>query len=278
MVCSRRLCLLPPTTMMGATLPAVARWVKTTPRGVSWLGYFYAGNTTGAVFGCLAAGFYLLRVYNVKAATFLAVALNVVGAAGAFALARRRPHSLVRAGDEAPASAPAPSAAAAWVVYLVIGLSGVTALGAEVIWTRLFALLLGATTYTFSIILAVFLIGIGLGSSAASFVQHRSTHPLRALGVVQLLLVGAIAWAHWNVAAALPYWPVNPPAGHRSLVSVPDRSRPRAVGDLAGRLPLGRQLSAGARGGRLDERRRQPRRRPPLCRQHAWGRSSARWR
>jgi spermidine synthase len=204
------LCLLPPTTMMGATLPAVARWVKTTPRGVSWLGYFYAGNTTGAVFGCLAAGFYLLRVYNVKAATFLAVALNVVGAAGAFALARRRPHSLVRAGDEAPTGAPTTSASAAWVVYLVIGLSGVTALGAEVIWTRLFALLLGATTYTFSIILAVFLIGIGLGSSAASFVQHRSTHPLRALGVVQLLLVGAIAWAHWNVTAALPYWPVNP--------------------------------------------------------------------
>ncbi len=204
------LCLLPPTTMMGATLPAVARWVKTTPRGVSWLGYFYAGNTTGAVFGCLAAGFYLLRVYNVKAATFLAVALNVVGAAGALALARRRPHTLVRAGDEAPASTSATSPTAAWVVYLAIGLSGVSALGAEVIWTRLFALLLGATTYTFSIILAVFLIGIGLGSSAASFVLPRSANPLRALGIVQLLLIGAIAWAHWNVAAALPYWPVNP--------------------------------------------------------------------
>ncbi|HEY6477726.1 MAG TPA: hypothetical protein VI456_14190, partial [Polyangia bacterium] len=204
------LCLLPPTTMMGATLPAVARWVKTTPRGVSWLGYFYAGNTTGAVFGCLAAGFYLLRVYNVKVATFLAVALNVVGAAGAFILARTWPHTVVRAGDEAPASAPATVPAAAWVVYLVIGLSGVSALGAEVIWTRLFALLLGATTYTFSIILAVFLIGIGLGSSAASFVLHRSVNPLRALGLVQLLLIGAIAWAHWNIAAALPYWPVNP--------------------------------------------------------------------
>ena len=206
------LCLLPPTTMMGATLPAVARWVKTTPRGVSWLGYFYAGNTTGAVFGCLTAGFYLLRVYNMKTATFFAVALNIVGAAGAFVLARRRPHVVVRAGDEAPVGAgvPSPSPAPAWVVYLVIALSGVTALGAEVIWTRLFALLLGATTYTFSIILAVFLIGIGLGSSAASFVLHRSTNPLRALGVVQLLLVGAIAWAHWNVAAELPYWPINP--------------------------------------------------------------------
>jgi spermidine synthase len=203
------LCLLPPTTMMGATLPAVARWVRTTPRGVTWLGYFYAGNTTGAVFGCLAAGFYLLRVYNVSTATFIAVALNVVGAAGAFALARMEPSITAGADSDRAAVRPTPHGAA-WIVYLTIGLSGVSALGAEVIWTRLFALLLGATTYTFSIILAVFLIGIGLGSSSASFVVRRSSNPLRALGVVQLLLIAAIAWSHWNISSALPYWPVNP--------------------------------------------------------------------
>ena len=53
-------CLLPPTVLMGATLPAIARWVKTDPEGVSWLGFFYGGNIAGAVFGCLLAGFYLL--------------------------------------------------------------------------------------------------------------------------------------------------------------------------------------------------------------------------
>ena len=46
-----------------------------------------------------------------------------------------------------------------WVVYLAIALSGASALGAEVIWTRLCSLLLSGTIYTFSIILAVFLIG-----------------------------------------------------------------------------------------------------------------------
>ena len=50
-------------------------------------------------------------------------------------------------------------------VYFVIALSGLCALGAEVIWTRLLSLSLGATVYTFSIILAVFLAGIGIGSS-----------------------------------------------------------------------------------------------------------------
>ena len=36
------ICLLPPTFLMGATLPAIARWVESTPKGVSWLGVFYA--------------------------------------------------------------------------------------------------------------------------------------------------------------------------------------------------------------------------------------------
>ena len=45
--------LLPPTLLMGATLPAVARWVETTPQGVSWLGFFYGGNIAGAVLGSL---------------------------------------------------------------------------------------------------------------------------------------------------------------------------------------------------------------------------------
>ena len=63
---------------MGATLPAVSRWIETTPEGVSWLGSFYAGNIAGAVSGCLAAGFYLLRVYDMTTATYVAVALNVV--------------------------------------------------------------------------------------------------------------------------------------------------------------------------------------------------------
>jgi spermidine synthase len=38
--------------------------VETTPRGVSWLGYFYGGNLAGAVVGSLLAGYYLLRVYD----------------------------------------------------------------------------------------------------------------------------------------------------------------------------------------------------------------------
>src|SRR6266487_6285993 len=77
-------CLLPPTLLMGATLPAVSRWVETTPRGVSWLGFFYGGNIGGAVIGSLLAGFYLMAVYDTTVATLVAVRLNATVAALAF--------------------------------------------------------------------------------------------------------------------------------------------------------------------------------------------------
>jgi len=57
--------------------------VETTPKGVSWLGFFYGGNIAGAVVGSLLAGFYLLRVYDSAIATYAAVALNMAVAAGA---------------------------------------------------------------------------------------------------------------------------------------------------------------------------------------------------
>src|SRR5829696_8328787 len=76
--------LLPPTLLMGATLPAMSRWVEYTPEGVSWLGFFYGGNIGGGVIGSLAAGFYLLRMFDVATATAAGVILNLTVAAIAF--------------------------------------------------------------------------------------------------------------------------------------------------------------------------------------------------
>ncbi len=66
---------------------------------MSWLGWFYAGNTVGAVIGCLLAGFWLLRVFVVTTSTLVAVALNAIVAAAAWALARVAPHERVTTGD-----------------------------------------------------------------------------------------------------------------------------------------------------------------------------------
>jgi spermidine synthase len=207
------LCLLPPTLLMGATLPAIARWVKATPEGVSWLGFFYGCNIAGAVFGCLLAGFYLLRVYDAAVATYVAATLNLSVALIALLLAGRTVHQ-VPVGRASPHDVPMASEDArptgAGIVYVVIGLSGLSALGAEVVWTRNLSLLLGGTVYTFSIILAVFLTGLGIGSSIGSVISRHSPRPRAALGGCQLLLMGAIAWAAYALAKSLPYWPIDP--------------------------------------------------------------------
>ena len=199
--------LLPPTLMMGATLPAAARWIRATPEGVSWLGFFYGSNIVGAVFGCLLAGFYVLRVYDMSTGTFVAVALNAAVAITAWTLAAVVPYS-ARAEPHTAAAAEPPRGT--MTVYLAIALSGMGALGAEVVWTRLLSLMLGPTTYTFSIILAVVLIGLGIGSAVGAWLTRRMQRPRLALGWAQLLLIAAIAWTAAMITRSLPYWPINP--------------------------------------------------------------------
>ncbi|MDQ3171249.1 MAG: fused MFS/spermidine synthase [Acidobacteriota bacterium] len=198
------ICLLPPTLLMGATLPAVARWVETTPKGVSWLGFFYGGNIAGAVIGALLAGFYLLRVHDVMIATFAAVALNLIVGAAALALAKSAPFA------PPPAGAAVTRALDPWPIYVAIGISGMTALAGEVLWTRLLSLLFGATVYTFALVLAVFLTGLGIGSSAGSAVAERLVRPRLVFGWCQVLLVLAITWTSYVLSAWMPYWPINP--------------------------------------------------------------------
>jgi spermidine synthase len=236
-------CLFPATVLMGATLPALARSVDTTPRGVSWLGLFYGATTLGAVFGCLLTGFYLLRFHDMHTAAHVAAALNGIMALGAFSLSspcRRRVDggarlSLAWTGwvgkfwRRAECNCDLPSATAppdrlswdtdprcvvpgagAGLVCLTIASSGLCALGAEVVWTRLLSLMLGPTVYTFSIILAVFLSGLGIGSGIGSFLAQSSLHPERVLGACQLLGSAGIAWAAFLMTKSLPYWPINP--------------------------------------------------------------------
>lgn len=202
------ICLLPPTLLMGATLPAISRWVESTPEGVSWLGFFYGGNIGGGVLGSLLAGFYLLRVYDLGIATYVAVVVNITVAVLALVIAGASPAAEREASgrDEAP-QAPV---ASAWAIYVAIALSGATALSSEVIWTRLLSLLFGGTVYTFALILSVFLFGLGIGSSLGSAIGRAAARPRAALGWCQMFICGAITWSAYMLTQSMPYWPVNP--------------------------------------------------------------------
>ncbi len=221
------ICLLPPTLLMGATLPAISRWVKANPEGMSWLGFFYGGNIAGGVLGCLVAGFYLLRVHDMAIATYAAVVLNGAVALIALALARltayepapgailtnprsREPKDPRTHGPTDPRTQEPTDSSGNWAIYTAIALSGFTALGSEVLWTRTLSLIFGATAYTFSLILAVFLFGLGIGSSIGASIAARVERRRLALGWCQMLLCAAMAWTSYMLTDSLPYWPINP--------------------------------------------------------------------
>jgi spermidine synthase len=214
-------CMLPPTILMGASLPAIARWVElahgTTSQGVSWWGFLYGGNTAGAVFGCLFAGFYLLRIYNTATATYVAMAINLAVAVVSYMVGQASAcgPDLSDPPAERPARGPAADQGSAphlehWPVYLTIALSGATALAAEVVWTRLLGMMLGATVYVFSVILAVFLTGLAFGSAAGAWLVKRIRNAHLALAVSQLALMLGIAWTAYMIADSLPYWNASP--------------------------------------------------------------------
>jgi spermidine synthase len=200
------ICLLPPTIFMGASLPAAARWLETSQEGVSWMGLLYGANTAGAVFGCLLASFYLLRKFDSTRASLAAAAINIAVALISLLLARLSPHT-TPANPSPKSSADTPTN---FPIYTAIALSGASALGAEVVWTRLLGLLLGGSVYVFSLILAVFLIGMGIGSLVGSLALRGTARPRIALGCCQLALAAAIAWTAWTLSDSLPYWPINP--------------------------------------------------------------------
>jgi spermidine synthase len=191
-------CLLPPTVLMGATLPALSRTVGKAANGVSGLGFLYGTNIAGAVSGCVAAGFYLLREYDVATATYAACSVNVLVAGIALVLGVVRPHqplTPVTQNNSAKPGSPGNS------VHAAIALSGLCALAGEAVWTRTLGLQFGASVYALSIILAVFLTGLGIGSGIGSLLGCTVARPRLARGWWPFVLAGALARCSYTMTA-----------------------------------------------------------------------------
>ena len=95
-------------------------------------------------------------------------------------------------------------------MYWAIAISGLCALGAEVVWTRILALMLGPTTYTFSIILGVFLVGLGLGSGGGfSIWPTRKARPACGWGSARSFFASPLPTPHSCCPSSLPYWAGN---------------------------------------------------------------------
>ncbi len=216
------LLLLPPTTLMGATLPILARHVIRTPAELGFLGTrvgaLYAANTIGAVAGAGGAGFYLLPLYGQRATYLTAVIADVVLAvaiAGALVWRRRHPLSedptlatLAELEIAVPGRAPPPppeplSPRARRGVLVAVGLSGGIAMSLEVLWSRALALVIGSSIYSFTLVLVVFLLGLSAGAAWIGRPAARAKRPLAALGIV-FLGVGMSVAATLRVIDDLP--------------------------------------------------------------------------
>lgn len=171
-----------PTTLMGGTLPALVRFVARSEDETSrQLSFLYAFNTFGAVTGVLLAGFVLLSALGVTSTLVVAAAMSTAVGSAALLLDRRAAASpstpaLAPARPEAVPVAPAPvgrDALARRLTLLGIGVSGFCALGYEVLWTRMLALVVGTSVHSFAIMLVAFLAGIGIGSHAFGVLGRR---------------------------------------------------------------------------------------------------------
>jgi spermidine synthase len=189
--------LLPPSFLMGGTLPMMGQHVIRDRARLGTAGSaLYAVNTAGSAAGALAAGFVLPPLLGLVGAYLLAVAVDLAVGVTCLLLA-------------APAPAPAPDGPAprppardpsllaplpAWLVWGVAALSGVATLAVEVLWTRLFSQVLQNSAYTYALVLTSFLLALALGAALAGLLaRQRRIAPEQVLGGLLLFAAAATA-------------------------------------------------------------------------------------
>ncbi|HEY7784884.1 MAG TPA: fused MFS/spermidine synthase, partial [Pyrinomonadaceae bacterium] len=171
------LMLLVPTTMMGATLPILAAALLRSPafRSTS-VTRLYNCNLFGAILGTLAAGFFLLPTLGVRGTIYTAALLNVLIALVAIISDREKivPAEVSkRDGEEDVVVKPLVTKIEEQKFWLFAAfVSGFVTISSQVAWTRVLTMIIGSSTYAFSIVVALFLIGLAAGA----YVVGRSDH------------------------------------------------------------------------------------------------------
>jgi spermidine synthase len=203
------LLLVPPTIMMGATLPVLSKVFldgksEHTGRALSVL-YFI--NTAGAVIGTVAAGFFLLQLMGIRLLLLACGLVNV----GIFLLAYRMSTHL-QEGLQRPELAlhlqenhvvHGRWSSNALLANTALFLSGLSALVYEVVWTRILTLVIGSSIYAFTIMLATFLTGIALGSAIVGRFSDNRTYGIGHLALCQVL-IGVFAIVTASIFGVLP--------------------------------------------------------------------------
>lgn len=202
------LVLIVPTTLMGGTLPALVKYLARSEKIGMNIALPYAVNTLGAVTGCLVTGLFALYYFGVNATVYLAGVIDIV--IGALVLVLYR-NSRLSAVEEKPLVPVPPPSAGLFsrkqlnaVIISAFFLSGFASLAYEVLWTRVLSLVLGSSVYAFTIMLATFLAGIGIGSIAFAPFVDRCKRPIFWFAVLEAV-IGIFALASIFIYRELPF-------------------------------------------------------------------------
>ncbi|HEV7266869.1 MAG TPA: hypothetical protein VGN83_18435 [Falsiroseomonas sp.] len=214
--------LVVPTTLMGASLPLIARAVATTLDSVAErVGWLYGLNTLGAGLGALAGGWVVLGMVGFTGALGVAAVLDLMAAALALSLVSRLRQGAAPA-EPAPASLGAAAVAQAdarwqtpaadagglplWCV--LVFLSGYVIVALEIVWVRVLGQVGQFHAYLFPTVLGVFLLADGLGIAVASRLLRRLRDPRPAFFLAQsggFVLAAALLLALWWVLPHRPF-------------------------------------------------------------------------
>jgi spermidine synthase len=182
--------LLLPTTCMGATLPLLSKYVtKSLDYVGNRVGTLYAVNTLGAVAGAGLAGFLLLPVLGLHITTIIAALINILLCAAVVLLSKKSESGGAFELKKKEAEVSDEKLDTKTIItILAFAISGGVAMTYEVGWTRTLLLIIGSSTYAFSIMLSTFLIGIFLGSLVCAKFVDKIKDPLAWFAVLQLCI------------------------------------------------------------------------------------------
>lgn len=189
-----------PAIAMGGTLPVLVRASAGSSVAATG-GRLYAANTAGAIAGVLIAPFLLIPALGVLGAALAAAAVNILLALVAWLL-RRREASL-QVAESVDRTATHRLARLALVLYAVAG--GI-ALGYEVIWSQTVVQFMSTRTFAFAMMLAVYLLGLMLGSVVYARFADRVRDAWLAFGVL-IAMAGLVALLQVSFLGGwLPAW------------------------------------------------------------------------
>lgn len=186
--------LLLPTTLMGATLPVLSKFVTSRLKDISWsTGSLYAINTLGAVAGCAAAGFFLIGRFGVLRTIHIAVIANLAVGILTYLISAMRTLPMKATATDSISAAPSESRAEyprriVMMVMLLFGISGFCSLAYEVLWMRALLFHMNISIYAFTTMLTTFLLGIGLGSLVFGKISDRNKDALSLFCALEVLI------------------------------------------------------------------------------------------